>query len=326
LRIVTDLPALARIAPLRSQVRCFPMGDASAHWRRCFRMLLASIGSDYLVIRFSLPEVIFFCAALSFIPGCCCRVVTLDLFVEKLVRAPALVRSPVSWALRRVHKFLVFFKDSHVFEKALSVPPDKFCYIPYKINGFERVRAAATSDDGYIFCGGRSRRDFVTFFAAVEGLGCPVKVITAREGELNVHGSSLLNLKVPPNVELLQSNPSLEFFIDTVSRARLVVLPIIKGTLTQTGIGVYLIAMALRKCVIVSSGLGISDVLNAGQAMIVPAGDVEALQEAIERAWNDPDLRERYADTGWRYAVPLGGEDQLAESVLGALAGPARDS
>jgi glycosyltransferase involved in cell wall biosynthesis len=275
--------------------------------------------SDYLVIRFSLPEVVFFCASLRLIPGCRCRVVTLDLFVEKLLRAPALVRAPVSWALRRVHKFLVFFKDARVFEEALRVPLGRFTYIPYKINGFDRVRAAATSDDGYIFCGGRSRRDFVTFFAAVGSLGYPVKLITSREGELNVHGSSLRNLEPPPNVELLQSNPSLEFFIDTVARARLVVLPIIKGTLTQTGIGVYLIAMALQKCVIISTGLGISDVLTDGQALIVPAGDVDALQEAIKLAWNDPDLRERYAAAGCRYATPLGGEDRLAESVFRAL-------
>jgi glycosyltransferase involved in cell wall biosynthesis len=53
--------------------------------------------------------------------------------------------------------------------------------------------------------------------------------------------------------------------------------------------------------------------------LIVPAGDPDALRHAIERAWNDEDLRRRYADAGYRYAQPLGGEDELRRSVLAAL-------
>jgi hypothetical protein len=77
--------------------------------------------------------------------------------------------------------------------------------------------------------------------------------------------------------------------------------------------------MALHKCVIISSGMGVSDVLTGDQAMIVPAGDVSALRQAIERAWTDDALRQRYADTGYAYAKDLGGEDDLRRRVLNAL-------
>lgn len=316
MRIVTDLAAIRRVAPSGTEVRCLSLGNGPGAW---LKVLRASLGADYLIIRFSLREVLFFCAGLALVPWCRCKIVTIDLFVESVANGPALMRALVSRVLRRVNRFLVFFRDTSAFETQLHLARAKFGYIPYKVNGYERVLVTEPTDEGYIFCGGRSRRDFATFFAAVEQLGYPVKVITSPEPELKQHGSSVSRLEVPDNVTVIQDQPSLEFFIETVSRARLVVVPIVKGTLTQTGIGVYLIAMALRKCVIVSSGLGVSDVLSGHEAIVVPAGDVDALRNAIADAWNNEALRLSVAAAGYRYAIPLGGEEELARSILAAL-------
>jgi hypothetical protein len=65
--------------------------------------------------------------------------------------------------------------------------------------------------------------------------------------------------------------------------------------------------------------LGVSDVLTDDLAIIVPAGDAEALQVSVKRAWEDADLRERYAAASARYALALGAEDELRKSVLNAL-------
>ena len=320
MQIVTEIPALPRVARHGTQVACFPPDGRSNRWLRNCRILVAALRADYLIIHFSVPEVVFFCGLLALIPGVHCRVVTLDLFVEKLFSRRTPLWTPlVIWSLGRVHRFLVYFRDTRLFEERLGIPQERFRYVPYKINAYELVARQAVSDEGYIFCGGRSRRDFAALFAAAGDLGYPVKLITSRESELGVHGSSLRGAAVPPNVTLLQDDPSIRFFVETAARARLVVLPILKGAVTQTGIGVYLIAMALGKCVIISSGLGVSDVLAEDQAMIVPAGDPAALRSAIEQAWNDPALRARYAEAGRRYALPLGGEDQLGESILAAL-------
>jgi glycosyltransferase involved in cell wall biosynthesis len=138
------------------------------------------------------------------------------------------------------------------------------------------------------------------------------------------HGSSLEGLRVPPNVEIFANDQSAEFFVRTMASSRLVVLPILRDSTTQAGIGVYLQGMALGKCVIVSSGLGVSDVLApeaSGQATawIVEAGNPLKLREAIEQAWNDDGLRQSYGEAAARYALPLGGEDELRRSVLAAL-------
>jgi len=316
MRIATDIHGMERVAPPDVSVVAYPASLAPNRWKRNFALLFSALRSDHLVIHFLLPEVIFFTCLLFVIPFHRCRLTTLDFFIGQ----PKPWLLPIArWSLRRVARFLVYFRDSSIFERQLGIPRSKFHYVPFKINALELILAAPTRDEGYIFSGGRSRRDFATFFAAVGELGYPVKVVTSEEAELSPHGSSLQGLSIPDNVQILRRDASMAFFVDCMAGARLVVIPIVKDSTTQAGIGVYLQAMALRKCVIVSSGLGVRDVLTDGQAIIVPPGDSAALRQAIQQVWQDAAVRERYAETGYRYAAPLGGEDELRRSVLNAL-------
>jgi glycosyltransferase involved in cell wall biosynthesis len=316
LRITTDIHGLERVAPAEMAVRSFPATAWPSRPKRLLRLLASALVSDHLVVHFTLSDVMFFSLMLALVPFHRCRLTTLDFFIG----SPRRSRKPlIRWCLNHIDRLLVYFRDASVFEREYGISSQRFHYIPFKINVVESIRRTEVCDCGYIFTGGRSRRDFATFFAAVGPLGYPVKVIASPEAEMKADGSSLAGLTVPPNVEITIDNPSPEFFVRTMAAARLVVLPILRDVTTQAGIGVYLQAMALRKCVIVSTGLGVSDVLTADQALIVPAGDPDALRHAIERAWNDEDLRRRYADAGYRYAQPLGGEDELRRSVLAAL-------
>jgi hypothetical protein len=69
-------------------------------------------------------------------------------------------------ALRGVYRLLVYFRDPSVFARRYGINPAKFHYIPFKINAFESVQANTPFDGGYIFSGGRSRRDFEALFSA----------------------------------------------------------------------------------------------------------------------------------------------------------------
>jgi len=316
LRITTDIHGLERVAPAGTVVHGFPASQYPSHWKRRVRLLLSALASDHLVIHFSLPDAIWFRAVLAMVPFHRCRITTLDFFVGD----PRGWRLRLAaWSLRRIDRMLVYFKDSSVFQRQFGIPAGRFHYIPFKINGIELIEKAAATDAGYIFCGGRSRRDFATLFAAVEPLGYPVKVVTSSESDMRPHGSSMAGLRIPANVEVSANDQSPEFFIRTMAAARLVAIPIVRDATTQAGIGVYLQAMALGKCVIVSEGLGVSDVLTGREAIIVPAGDPAALRDAIERAWNDDAMRSRYGNAALAYARPLGGEDTLRRSVLAAL-------
>jgi glycosyltransferase involved in cell wall biosynthesis len=316
LRITTDIQGLERVAPPGISITAFPARAIPQRWKRNFALLRAALRSDHLLINFFLPELMFFTFFLSIIPFHRCRITTLDFFIGN---PKAWMRPIVGWSLSRVSRFLVYFRDSSYYESLLGLPRAKFFYVPFKINAFELVRDTPATDEGYVFSGGRSRRDFATFFAAVGPLGYPVKMVTGDKADLGPNGSSIDGLQVPANVEILSGDSSPELFVRTLAASRFVVIPLVRDSTTQAGIGAYLQAMAQRKCVIVSSGLGVSDVLTGEEAIVVPAGDVEALRAAIRNAWEDASLRERYAENAWKYAFPLGGEDQLRASLLRAL-------
>jgi len=314
--VTTNIPRLERVAPAGLTIRSYPPEQIPNRWLRNIRLYWSALRSDHLVIAFELWDVAFFALLFSVLPGKRrCRLTTLDLFVgDPQRRALRFIR----WSLRYVDRLLVYFRDSSHFERLLGMPASRFRYIPFKINGLEHIRELSPTEQGYIFCGGRSRRDFRTLFEAVKDLPYPVKVVTSSEAEMYPHGSTMGGLVAPPNVEIIRRDSDQRFLLGCMAGATLVVLPLVKDNKTQAGISVYIQAMALRKCVIISSGLGVGDVLT-DQAVLVPPGDPSELRSAIVRLWSDDALRAAYAERAQRYAMPLGGEDELFRSILAAL-------
>jgi glycosyltransferase involved in cell wall biosynthesis len=208
--------------------------------------------------------------------------------------------------------------DSAGYERHDRIPKHKFRYVPFKVNRYERVLATPTRDDGYVFCGGNTRRDFATLIAAARQLSCPFKIVTMREAVIGSHGSSLDERDLPPNIEVIRHDGS-DSFLDFIAAARVVALPIKKANISASGIGVYLASMALGKCVVISEGPAVNGVVPDGAAVIVPAEDPAALRAAIDKAWSDEPFRARVAAAGQAYARQLGGEDRLCESVAQVL-------
>jgi glycosyltransferase involved in cell wall biosynthesis len=122
---------------------------------------------------------------------------------------------------------------------------------------------------------------------------------------------------LPAHLKLLDDDGTVEAMIRIIRGAKIVALPIVPNNLLA-GVGVYLNAMLLGKCVIITEGAGASDVLT-DEALFVPAGDPEKLAHAIDRVWRDDALRLRTAENGHRHALSLGGEPELFERVRGAL-------
>lgn len=314
--IATDIEDLEHFAPLGTTVHSFSRRQYPSSLGKRLRLLRAALDSDHLVIDFSLPDVLWLTAALALLPFHRCRITTLDFFVGN---QHGWRLKLTAWSLRRVDRFLVYFKNSSFFQHQFSLPAERFHYIPFKIDALELIQGAKPRDSEYIFCGGRSRRDFATLFRAVEQLDYPVRVVTSPRDKMELVGSTIDGLSIPPNVEIYTSDQSPSFFVETMAAARLVVIPLVKGSHTQAGIAVYLQAMALGKCVIISKGLGVDDVLSGNEAIIVPPGDVAALQNAIRLAWNNAALRSHYASSGLAYAHSLGGTQELCRSILGSL-------
>ncbi len=96
-------------------------------------------------------------------------------------------------------------------------------------------------------------------------------------------------------------------------------LPIKSSTIAASGIGVYLVSMALKKAVIISDGPSVRGILNGGEALIIPPDDPIALETAVKRVWEDVGLRQNLAEMGFQYAMRLGGDINLLKSVVSYL-------
>ncbi len=222
--------------------------------------------------------------------------------------------------LRAVDLFIVYFKDTAAVEKAYGIDPRRIRYVPFKINDYHQVRSTPTTDEGYVLACGRSNRDYGTLYRAVADLTTPVVVLCQDNADLERHGTELRSEGLPEHVTLVTDDGTSDSWISWISRARCVVIPVLPDVLSPAGVGTYLVAMALGKCVIVTEGLATRGVLSQDMAVIVPPKDPAALRDAIRRVLGDRGFRERVARAGQRYALALKDVDRLADDVIDCVA------
>lgn len=292
-------------------------GDLRSRFVACWRALAC----DYVVVNCSPADLLDLCLLKLLWPFSRGRIISLDtvLPVPQVGTVPARLKLWVKRVLfRRVHLFVEYFRQTEGYEQHYGIPHERFRYVPFKINRYERVIATATRDDGYIFCGGNTRRDFKTLIDAMRNLALPVKIVTMDDRVIAGHGSVLDERHLPPHIEVVRHDGS-DSFLDYIAAARLVALPIRRENISASGIGVYLAAMALGKCVVISEGPAVNGVVPPGAAVIVPPEDPEALRAAIERAYRDDAFRAAVAERGRTYALALGGEAQLCASVMNVV-------
>ncbi|MGB5813206.1 MAG: glycosyltransferase [Polyangiales bacterium] len=232
-------------------------------------------------------------------------------------RLAAMVRKQL---LSKVDLFLSYARHTEGIRKIYGLPASRFRYVPFKVNDPEIIARTPSTDEGYIVVAGQTRRDFTTFRKAIEGLSMPVRIVAPHQEVLLKHGSALTDVGWPDHVVFVRDAIQAKDFIPQLARARVVVLPILEMNITPSGIGVCLVAMALRKCVVVSSGPVADGLLEDGQAIVVPAGDALALREAIVAAWTNDELRTATANRGFEYARSLGDEKRLHRDVFDTIA------
>jgi glycosyltransferase involved in cell wall biosynthesis len=249
------------------------------------------------------------------------RLVSVDL----ILRRPRTLKGQLGRLFKKilfsqVDRFILYFKEISGYEHLYGIKSDRAVYVPFKVNGWEQTALWPLSDaDGdYVLCAGRTLRDVRTFVEAMRKIDCPALLLQQQPELLSQHGTSPWSGGLPVNVQLLvDASDGLESFVDFINRARVVVIPRFRHDIAATGISTYLVAMALRKCVIISEGPGAGDVLT-DQAVIVPPEDVERLAQQIELLWNDEGLRQRIAAQGRLYAEQLGGEKRFLSDILRA--------
>jgi glycosyltransferase involved in cell wall biosynthesis len=246
--------------------------------------------------------------------------------VDLVLRIPRGVRAKLLHPLRRylygkVDYFLNYFRDVSGVKRYFNVGQDRSEFVEFKVN-LKEFAGGARPEGDYVLCFGRSLRDYETFFEAVEQAGYPAAIAKPDWGQMGDHGARWERSmeQLPANLKLLEDGGGAEDQIRILSGARMVVLPILPTSLVGSGISTALNAMALGKCVIGTTGPGMNDVFDGGEMLFAPPSDARALAEVIRRAWEDEGLRRQTAEAGWKRAVAAGGEQELYQRIIEAIA------
>lgn len=272
---------------------------------------------DVLVLTGGTWRVVGFCMMRSLWPFSACKLVAVDFILS---RPQGWKQSIIAWLkgilLRRVDRFILHFKDTSEYEKIYGIPPSKCVFVPFKVNYWERLSPEDRSSEveEYIFTAGRSYRDFPTFIEAMRRVEYP-GLLLYEETELLKRSATDVDLSNLPGNLTAAKNEGEQSWVEYIRRAKIVVVPLLPSTMYAPGLSLYLMAMAMKKCVIVTEGLATRGMLK-DEAVIVAPKDPEALAAAVTRVWTDDVLRRKTAESGRRYAERCGGESRLLSDVV----------
>jgi glycosyltransferase involved in cell wall biosynthesis len=145
-------------------------------------------------------------------------------------------------------------------------------------------------DEGYVFCGGRTNRDFGTFLTAVGELDAPVKLVIGKEVKLPG--------EAPANVEIYR-DISFEQFYSLMGKAAVVVIPLLESEI-PSGADVLGQAMQMGRPVVATNLSGMDDYVTDGHnAFLVKPHDPIDLRHKLGLLLNESDLRARFRQAGY---------------------------
>lgn len=221
--------------------------------------------------------------------------------------------------LSRVDHFINYFHGSAGYAKYYGIRTANSSFVHFKPNLRYRYEPGKFREGEYVLCFGRSQRDYDTFFAAMEKLPYPAAIPKPNYRDFEIHCSRFTRrmADLPKNVKVLDDDGTQDSMIRILEGAKVVALPILASSMNASGIGVYLNAMLLRKCVVISETPGAVDILTS-QALFVRPEDPDALARMIQKAWQDDELRNTTAELGQKHALSLGGEPELRQRTLDA--------
>jgi glycosyltransferase involved in cell wall biosynthesis len=318
IRIISNIPGLSQVIDSGAPVVHEYIGDLKGGMG-AIRFIRKCLASHIVILDDEPTRLVLACMLRYLLPLSRFRLVSVDL----------ILRAPVSWRdrlrafigrilLKRVHRFILYFKDLRGYQVFYGIDPKRAVYVPFKVNNWEKLSTSqqGSSEGSYVLCAGRSLRDVKTFVEAMDRVRCPGVLLQQRSELLSKHGTEAWAGKLPANVRLItdESNKP-ETFLEFISRARIVVIPRFRNDVKASGIGTYLLAMALNKSVIISKGPGAEDVLT-DQAVVVSPEDPDRLAREIEALWENDALRNALAGRGMTYARSLQGESRLLSDIL----------
>jgi hypothetical protein len=235
--------------------------------------------------------------------------------VRRLPRHPAIVIADSTWkagggldtAINRVGiraidgrrtTFCVLTRfETESFPRTWGLRSSRVCFTPWPATLKDDL---PSTDNGRVFAGGNSLRDYGPLIAAASEIGAPVDIATsvvARE-EL-AHVAANLTIGPRPQAE----------YDEMLRAAAVVVVPLQAREDRASGQTTYVNAMARGKAIVATDTPGVRDYIQDGETgLIVAPGDASAMAQAVRRLLEDPAERARIGQQAR--------EDALGERTL----------
>jgi glycosyltransferase involved in cell wall biosynthesis len=325
IRIMSNMSKLGAIENPRVAVE-HELMDSNWSLRTVVKELLKADKFQIVLLNACPGRLLLFCLFRYLYPRCRWRLVSLD---QNLLAPRSTVERIIArfkrLLLRKVDLFILYLQDLAGYERYYGVSADRAVYVPFKANVWDLLgdEKSLSSYGEYVLVAGRSLRDLKTFIEAMRLLEYPGVLLHQGSQTMSKHGTALPVECLPANIRIVQHDGNPKSWVEYIRNARIVAIPTLP-TITAAGVSVYLDAMALKKCVVLSDNPASRGILN-GEAIIVPPQDPGRLAEAIREAWENDELRERIASAGREYVQALQGEDRLLNDVVESCAKFAED-
>lgn len=322
-RWLTNCSPLAQCEKHGEEFVCEVVPDGLKGFPRLVRLLGGLFRNDVVVLHQSGKDIVFVALLNKFLLLGRRKIVGIDFqFARPDENLPGRLKALV-WKLAWSNVGLVLghmlYRDE--LRRFYGVPKERFVYVPFKVNGYEKIGQISVCDKGYVFTGGYSWRDYRTFCDAMAMQpDIPAKLVTLSPEALEVHDGSDKNISPPPNVEVIRHDQNPDTWQMLVGESRCVVIPISSDAICSNGISVCLNAMGLRKPVVISRSPAVDGIFESGQeCTIVEFNDPQGMSSAIRRLWDDVEYREALAKRGYDAAMALGGVNALMERIAEAI-------
>ena len=199
-------------------------------------------------------------------------------------------------SLQHVNRFVVHTRrECDMYSQWLGLPKERFVFFPYQVGDIP-VTYEENTTQPFIAAIGSAHRDFPTLFQAVEMLKLPTVVASGSR--------ALTGLQLPVQVQAplgLVKQDCLRL----AQEARINIVPMkTNDHITAAGQVTIVEAMRMGRVVIASRCNGAEDYIIHGETgLLVEPGSPQALIRAIERLWDDPQLRNKIGHNAKNYAA-----------------------
>ncbi len=273
--------------------------------RHAWKMYRVRGNFDFAIIAASTRAGSFFCLLQALLPG---RSIPVFLYECLWDPSPSAFKRVLhaAWlrAVSRVaYGFVIFSEvDREAYATAFGIPLDKMYAVPYctTLTNY----SFAVRDEGYVFAGGDSLRDYRQLLEAIDGLPYRVEIATNIRDQFS-------GRVIGEHVRV--RGTSHEEFRELMAGASIHVLPLAAGFVRSVGHQTYLNGMALGKPVIVTDERGTREYIDSGvDGVTVAQGDVAALREWIVKLMESSSLRAEIGQRAKARAGEFSGSAHLA--------------